>query len=262
MDEQTPDATYALNGRVAVISINRPSEQNTLRRETYNVLSDLIEGAASSDDVGAIILTGRGGVFSNGVDASLLDHLHADPKSPLKEVIREVQRLAETVMSVPKIVLAAVEGDAMGAGFDLCLACDLIFASKEARFGELFINLGLIPDGGGTFLLPKIVRLAQAKKLIFTGCIISAEEAAHMGIVSQVTEPGTALDAALETARRLARASGAALAAGKKRIHQSQNSEFAAALEAEADEQCLLLNSEFHKRRLRAFLKATRRAQK
>src|SRR5687768_8792079 len=156
-----------------------------MRRELTAVL-DEIEADAEAR---VLILTGAGGHFCSGGDVKTMRerrHTAAEGRGRVELLNAMVQRL----VSFPKPTIAMVDGYAVGAGSNLALCCDLIVASERAKFGELFWKIGLVPDGGGTWLLPRVVGLARAKELIFTADIIDAAEAERIGLVNRVVPLG------------------------------------------------------------------------
>jgi len=146
-----------------------------------------------------------------------------------------------------------VDGFAVGAGFNLALACDLIVASDRARFGQVFSKIGLVPDGGGTYFLPRLVGPAKAKELVFTAEIIDAEEALRLGLVNRVVPTGDLRQATLALAGRIAEGPPNVLALAKHLLNRSANLDLPGALDLEAFAQSHALTSEDHQEGLRAF---------
>jgi 2-(1,2-epoxy-1,2-dihydrophenyl)acetyl-CoA isomerase len=146
-----------------------------------------------------------------------------------------------------------VDGYAVGAGFNLALCCDLIVASDRAKFGQLFAKIGLVPDGGGTYFLPRLVGLPKAKELVFTADIIDAEEAARLGLVNRVVRAPDLRDATLALARRIAAGPPRALTLAKHLLNRSVEVDLPGALDLEAFAQSIAITSEDHQEGLRAF---------
>ena len=170
---------------VATITLNRPEARNALdlvmRRELLSVLDELDADAACR----VVVLTGAGGHFSAGGDVKTMAarrHTAAEGRARVESLNRFVVRLFE----FPKPTIAMVDGFAVGAGCNIALGCDILIASDRARFGEVFARIGLVPDGGGTWLLPRLVGLAKAKELVFSADIIDAAEALRIGLVNRV----------------------------------------------------------------------------
>lgn len=176
---------------VALITLNRPDMSNALITQLGEELCRCLDYIKEDESVRAVIITGTGKNFSSGGDLkgmrSSLDE--GRPKEFMKETLKPVYQTAIKIRTLTKPVIAAVNGNAMGAGMNLALACDLIIASEKAIFSEAFIDVGLIPGMGGTFFLPRLVGPARAAELFFTGKRITAEEAREWGIVNEVVAP-------------------------------------------------------------------------
>jgi 2-(1,2-epoxy-1,2-dihydrophenyl)acetyl-CoA isomerase len=199
-----------------------------------------------------LIVTGSGQHFCAGGDVKTMQakrQTAAEGRARVELLNRMVLRL----VNFPKPTVAMVDGFAVGAGFNLALACDLIVASDRARFGQLFSKIGLVPDGGGTYFLPRAVGPAKAKELVFTADIIDAEEAWRLGLVNRVVPTGDLRQATLALARRIAEGPPKVLALAKQLLNRSASVDLAGALELEAFAQSHALTSEEHQEGLRAF---------
>lgn len=203
-------------GGIATISINRPDVLNAMSAE---LLTELIMAVAEfelDDEVGVVILTGVGKAFVAGADiAEMVDmgprdaQLFAELGASLGQAIEE--------SAMPYI--AAVNGFALGGGCELALACDFIYSSTKAKFGQPEVLLGVIPGFGGTQRLSRRVGVAKAKELIFTGEVIRAEEAARIGLVDSLSEPDDLMDKARSTAAAILKNGPLAVAEAKRVIH-------------------------------------------
>jgi 2-(1,2-epoxy-1,2-dihydrophenyl)acetyl-CoA isomerase len=244
--------TLDVTGAIATIAFNRPEARNALdlvmRRELVAALDD-VEADANAR---VLILTGRGGHFSAGGDVKTMRerrHTAAEGKSRVEALNRLVVRLAE----FPRPTLAMVDGFAVGAGCNLALGCDLIVASDRARFGEVFARIGLVPDGGGTYFLPRLVGLARAKELVFTADIIDAAEAYRIGLVNRVV-PAADLERETRTlAERIAAGPPAVLRMAKQMLNRSGDLDLRGALDQEASGQAIAITAEDHQEGLDAF---------
>lgn len=246
------------DGGVAAITIKRAAKGNTLTLETYDEIAAAVRTADSSADVGAIVLTGEGSDFSLGVDVGVLDALAPLSDGEKLGVMRRVQQLALAVHNSRTPVVAKVRGRAMGAGCDLALACDIVIAEETASFGEMYVNLALVPDGGGTWLVPRLVGLARAKEMIFTGKSIDGREAERIGLINYAVKAGELDGFVAQFARKLAKGPSEAIAASKALIHGALSLDLEAALRAEAAAQIEMFKTEKHQRRVKAFLRAQR----
>jgi 2-(1,2-epoxy-1,2-dihydrophenyl)acetyl-CoA isomerase len=239
-------------GAVATITLNRPETRNALdiamRRELLEAL-DVIDG---DPDARAVILTGAGGHFCAGGDVKTMRdkrHTPAEGRARVELLNRTVVRLVD----FPRPTIAMVDGVAVGAGCNLALCCDLVIASDRARFGEVFAKIGLVPDGGGTWLTARAVGLARAKELVFTADIIDAAEASRIGLVNRVVP---AADLERETralADRIAAGPPASLAMAKRMMNRAATSDLESALAMEAYAQGIAIASEDHQEGLDAF---------
>jgi enoyl-CoA hydratase/carnithine racemase len=183
---------------VALITLNRPAVRNAIDRPTAEALSTVLDEFDAREDVRAGVLTGSGGVFSAGMD---LKAFSATGDRPLTE-----QRGAFGIVAKPpaKPLIAAVEGRALGGGFEIALACDLIIAADDAWFGLPEVKRGLVAAAGGVLRLPRRIPRNVAMELILTGAPISADEARGLGLVNRAVPAGTAVKAALALAAEIA----------------------------------------------------------
>ncbi len=235
-------------GAVRTVTINRPERRNALSPHTGEELTEAIASADGSE-VGAIVLTGQGGHFSAGGDAeAILEAIGAGDDNAPYRMMRSFHRLIETIWNSPLPVVAAVSGVVYGGAFNLALACDLIYASADARFCQVFVRRGVIPDMGGAYLLPRLVGVQRAKELMLLAGEIDAARAEPLGIVNAVlADPSATLDAARDAARdaaaNLAAAPSYTMEMAKRLINGSTNSALAESLSAEASAQSLVLGA-------------------
>ena len=242
------------DGAVVTVTLNRPEARNALdlvmRRELVTALDD-IEADSSSR---VVILTGAGGHFCAGGDVKSMQsgqgtQTPADGRARVVALNRLVLRLVE----FPRPVIAMVDGFAVGAGCNLALGCDMIVASDRAKFGEVFARIGLVPDGGGSWLLPRLVGPARAKELIFTAEIFDAAEAARIGPVNRVVPASELVGATRALAARIAQGPPQALAMAKHMVNRAASTDLAAALDVEAFSQAIASTSAEHREGLAAF---------
>jgi len=202
---------YEKEGKVATITLNRPETLNawnmTMGEEVYAALDEV----RKDDDVRVLIMTGADRGFSSGADLSAAGGVGGGPPGITEGMVgstmkgrRGVWDVAMAIPNLPKPVIAAVNGVAAGAGFSVALACDIRIASDKARFSQIFVKRGLIPDSGATYFLPRIVGLSKACELAFTGDIIDAAEAERIGLVSQVVPHDELMKVTRELAEKIA----------------------------------------------------------
>ena len=209
-------------GPVALLTLDRPKVLNALSTEVLTRLGERIEELRAEPELRAAVLTGEGRAFAAGADiAEMRDH---GPTEALA-LSRLGQRVFSALESLPIPVLAAVNGFALGGGCELACACDWIYASSRARFGQPEVNLGLVPGFGGTGRLARRVGLAWAKELVISGEPIDAETALRIGLANRVFEPDALLPAALEVAASLARRGPLAVAAAKRLLQEGQDAD-------------------------------------
>jgi 2-(1,2-epoxy-1,2-dihydrophenyl)acetyl-CoA isomerase len=254
----TDKLLIARDGAVATITFNRPALRNAVDAETMTALREAIVACGEDDTARVIVLAGAGGAFCSGADISVLTQAGATPDSAWR-ILSEVYHPALRAIHASRWpVIAAVDGVAAGLGCDIALACDIRLASARAQFAELFIRVGLIPDGGGTWSLPRIVGLGRALELIYTGAAVPADQARAIGLASHVfpTEQFAAEVAAY--AGRLAEQAPLALTRIRQAVRAAQESTFSEALDRESALQREILLSEDGFEGFRAFLEKRR----
>jgi 2-(1,2-epoxy-1,2-dihydrophenyl)acetyl-CoA isomerase len=215
---------------VLLLTLNRPDRLNALSRPLRDALRGALERGLADDGVRALVLTGAGRAFCAGGD---LDEITAidDLEGEVRDGFGPLARL---LVESPKPVVAAVNGAAAGAGLGLALACDLRVMSADAVFAVAFAGIGLVPDTGVSWTLPRLVGPARAYDLMATGRRVVAEQAERLGLADRVVEREAVVQAALALAAELAAGSRSALAAGKRLLREAEGRSLADALEAEA----------------------------
>lgn len=203
------EALVERRGAVQIITINRPEAKNALNLGAATIIRDAVDELDEDDTLRVGILTGAGGTFSAGMD--LKGFLRGESPSFPGRGLCGIQQTPPR-----KPLIAAVEGWALAAGFELCLACDLVVAGRSARFGVPEVKRGLVAAGGGALQIPQRVPLAVAMEIVLTGDPITAERAAEVGLVTRVVEEGAALDVALELAEKIGANAPLAVQASKE----------------------------------------------
>lgn len=239
------------DGAIATVTINRPDKLNALNAQ---VIRELTEAFArlGSDGTRAVVLTGAGEkAFVAGADIAEMSGLSS---AEAKAFAEAGHRLGFTLESAPYPVIAAVNGFALGGGCELALACDFIYASDRAKFGQPEVNLGLMPGFGGTQRLSRRVGLGLARELVFTGEPIDAERALAIGLVNAVVPGGELLDRARATAHKIAAKAPLAIAASKRALAKGYDVELGVACELEATAFGALFASEDMREGTRAFV--------
>ncbi len=232
---------------VVHIVLNRPDRLNAIRINTYRELIEALRQADGSESCQVILLSGQGGNFTAGND--LQDLLNADAD----QVMEGVRSIFDCVASLKKVLVAAVEGVAVGIGTTLLLHCDIAVASRAARFRLPFVNLGVAPEGASSLLLARAVGDKAARELLFTGRFFSAEEALAWGLLNRVAEPGEAVGSAREYIHSLLGQPLASLVATKKLMRASR-AEVGDVVAAELEVFARLLQNEQTKKRIASLI--------
>jgi len=246
--------TWDKDGGVATITLNRPRALNALNAAMIDELLDAVRRAAGDEEVKVLLLTGAGRAFCLGADVSEFSQALEQPtRDPLRELLSKSQEIVRTLASMPKPAIAAINGFATGLGLDLALACDLRIATERAKLGETFITMGLVPDGGGTFFLPRLVGLAKAAEMIFLGDPLSPSEAERIGLINHVIPNQDLERAARQLADRLAKGPSLAIGLAKRALRKNLSGDLDSALNLEAQSQEACLASEDHREAVKAF---------
>ncbi|HEX4928760.1 MAG TPA: enoyl-CoA hydratase-related protein [Burkholderiales bacterium] len=225
---------FELAGRVARITLDRPDAANALNAQMARELAHAAIRASEDGNVRAVILTGAGRIFSGGGDLKSFAAQGAALPSHLKQVAGDLHMAISRFVRMDAPVIAAVNGPAGGAGFSLCLFCDLVLAARSAKFVLAYTRAGLTPDGGSTFFLPRIVGVRRALELALTNRALSADEALAWGLVNRVV-PDDALQAEAERlAGELAAGAHGALGAAKRLLHHAFTESLETQMELEA----------------------------
>ncbi len=229
--------TYEKSDGVATITLNRPDRMNAFTGQMINEWYAALLDANEDRDTKVVIVTGNGRAFCAGADVGgkgPLGGLQDQKRTPAenRNFLRDgVQRIPRLVSLMEKPYIAAVNGAAVGAGMDMASMCDMRFASESARFGMTYVRMGIIPGDGGAYYLPRIVGLANALDLIWTGRIFGAEEALAMGYVSAVVPDGDLMEHTRSYAAKLTRGPGVAIQLAKRLVYRSQHTDVDGALD-------------------------------
>jgi len=226
---------YKVDNLIATITLNRPETLNALTPAMRKSFAAALELAENEDNVRVIIITGTGKGFCSGGDVKAMNEARKSGKSSVLgdkvDPIRD--RIVLAMRDSTKPIIAAVNGAAAGAGMNIALACDIRIAADTAKFGETFTKRGLHPDWGGTYFLPRIVGMAKACELIWSGKIIQANEGLELGIVSQLETPGVLMAATLAMANSFAVGPPIAIRMTKRAMYRAMDSTLREALEFE-----------------------------
>lgn len=242
---------------VALLTINRPDKLNALNQQVRDDLLAELEAIEADDSLKVVVITGAGDkAFIAGADIG-----EFEGRSPFDQRhAMRFPRIFDVMASFPKPVIAMVNGFCLGGGCELAMSCDLRIASDKARFGQPEIKLGLIPGGGGTQRMPRLVGLGHAMRLVLTGDMIGADEALKIGLVEQVVPHEELKAKTLELAGRIAAMSSLTLRVAKEAVRASERMPIEEGVLYERDLFCLCFSTEDKKEGVEAFL-AKRPAQ-
>ncbi|MFJ2771927.1 enoyl-CoA hydratase/isomerase family protein [Streptomyces sp. NPDC087300] len=227
---------HATDNGVSWITLNRPEAMNAVTWDQRERVIALLDDASADPAVRAVVITATGKGFCAGADLRGAPATTGErvPGDVARTIRRGAQRLIAAILDCEKPVIAAVNGTAAGIGAHLAFACDLVVAAEPARFIEVFVRRGLVPDGGGAYLLPRLIGPQRAKELMFFGDALSAADAERLGLVNRVVPADELAKTAREWAERLAAGPTRALAMTKQLVNTSLESDRATAFAAEA----------------------------
>jgi 2-(1,2-epoxy-1,2-dihydrophenyl)acetyl-CoA isomerase len=245
---------YEKSDGVGTITLNRPEQMNAVTPQVCVDLKEILEVIEADDEVRCVVLTGAGRAFSAGGDMDTIKEFQAMGPPASRRLLQRSTRPMQHLYMLEKVTIAKVNGDAIGGGASLALACDFVVAAEKARFGFVFSNIGIIPDMGCMYFLPRVVGLRTAKRLVFEGNIFSAEEALKLDIVSEVVATEDLDSAVNSLAERMANKPKDNLGLMKNIMQKGMEMDLAALLEREVEAQSLLWKTEDHKEGLQALL--------
>ena len=224
-----------MRGAVCLLTLNRPDRLNSLNVQVAHdfkaSVSEALERGAR-----AIVITGAGRAFSAGGDLREMQEIagrEGRVEAFFDEPLRILNESILLIRQTPVPFIAAVNGVASGGGCNLALACDLVIASESAKFNQAFVKIGLVPDCGGTFMLPRLVGLKRATQLMFTGDLVTAAQAAEMGMINSVAADGELMSQVMAMAEKLAQAPTAAIGQIKKLLEASVVNDYGSQLDNE-----------------------------
>jgi enoyl-CoA hydratase/carnithine racemase len=229
-------------GPVATLTLNRPGTKNALNPELVDALGAGITEVVEDPNIRAVVLTGAGGAFCSGAD--LKAGMMGEGTNDIDRRIDELHSLIKKIVRAPKPFVAAVDGAAVGFGCDLALSCDLRVLSKRGYLQEIFVKIGLMPDGGGTFWVPRLVGLGRAMEYLMLGTRIESKLALEVGLANRVVDPDMVVHEAGQLAADLAKGPPLALARIKSAVREGFAGTIDDALLREKTNQLGLLASE------------------
>ena len=224
---------YQTDDNIATITFNRPKALNALNAALLEEFSKALDEISTDENIGVLVLTGAGDKsFVAGAD---INELATYNPLTAKNFSRKGHNIIAKLQELPVVVIAAVNGFALGGGTEIAIASDFIYASENAKFGQPEINLGVIPGFGGTQRLPRLIGMNMAKELVFTGKMISALEAEKIGLVNKVIPHDQLMEEVIKTAKEIASKGKTSLRAAKQAINHGMNTDLATGIHIEID---------------------------
>jgi 2-(1,2-epoxy-1,2-dihydrophenyl)acetyl-CoA isomerase len=245
---------YGVHDGLATITLSRPDKRNAINAQMFTELGDAAERAANDPGIRVVLVTGEGKSFSAGIDVLLLNQLSGTRGARFRSFVRTAQRPSYILASMDKPTVAAIQGNAVGAGFQLALACDLRLAAEDVRFAMLEVRFGLIPDLGGIHRLSRVVGPARTKEIVWTGRNIEAEEAERLGLVNRVVSAEALEKEAEAFVRELVIAPPLPVSLSKTLIGRAHETSFETSLERDAQAQAACIESEDHREAIEAYM--------
>lgn len=241
-----------IEGEAAILTIDRPKSLNALNNQVYEELIAHLEKVEANDQIKAVILTGSGEkAFAAGADIAQMVHQNGLEARHLSWLCH---RAADLLENMRQVTIAAVNGYALGGGCELTLACDIRIAAENAKFGLPEVSLGIIPAGGGTQRLSRLIGVGRAKELIFTCDQIDAQEAYRMGLANHVVPQGELMDYCLAMAKKIASKASFAVSVAKDGVNASMNVDMVSGCKREEDMLALLFGTKDKQEGMEAFL--------
>jgi len=244
---------YKVCERVASIEFNRPEVLNAVNYDFIRELAQVINRVKEDSGVHVAVITGVGESFCAGAD---LKNIGFDTRDPMavKSFLQDAHQILLEITEMEKLFISAVNGYAVGAGCNLALATDLILASEKAQFSQIFIRVGAVPDLAGIYFLPRLIGLARAREMFYTGKVVSAREAERMGLINRVVEHDRLMEEALQLAGQLAEGPTAAIGMIKRMLTRGADMDLREVLQVEAYAQAVAFQTGDFKEGVKAFV--------
>jgi len=243
--ERYENLVFETREGVALLTLNNPDQRNPLTEETKTEMIRALDSIKEEGDIRSLLITGAGKAFCAGGDVKNIGRELADDE--IRQVMLKSQKLLKGLLNLEKPVVCAVNGDAFGMGCNLALASDFVIASERARFCEVFVKLGLVPDFGALYILPRLVGLSKSKELAYLGTVLSAKEAEEMGLVYKVVPHEELEREAMDLALRLASMPTLAIGRAKRLLNRAFDMTLDQVLEEEIKAQTRLSRTEDHR---------------
>jgi enoyl-CoA hydratase/carnithine racemase len=250
----TDEIKYEVDQGIATITLNRPEVMNAFSTEMLDAWYEALRSAQGDDAVHVIIVTGAGKAFCSGGDIKRMgDRQESTPLDRKTYLAGTIQRIPLLLETIDKPVIAAINGAATGAGMDFALHCDLRYAAESARLGETYVRVGLVPGGGGTWFLPRLVGTAKALELFCTGDLISAQEAERIGIVNKVLPDAELMAHVRSVAQRIAQGPPQSIRFIKRAVYQGMRIDLRTSLDLISSHFAVVSSTADHKEAVEAW---------
>lgn len=240
--------------QIGTITFNRPEKLNALNEQAFNEFIEALSDMDRDSEISVVVITGAGRAFSAGLD---LDEARSGPRESALQVVPiqgSVAWIPHIMRNMKQPIIASINGPAVGAGFTIALACDIRIASEEAQMSAPFVRVGLIPELGSTYYLPRLIGVAKACELVFTGKMIGAKEAKEIGLVNEVVAKDELEAATYKMATEIAQAAPIPLQLAKKALYQGLDSDLVTQIQFEQLGQSTCFKSEDFREGIKAFL--------
>jgi 2-(1,2-epoxy-1,2-dihydrophenyl)acetyl-CoA isomerase len=244
---------YEVDEGVATLTLNRPAQKNAIDQTMRNELAEVVRDLKHDREVRALVLTGAGGAFCAGGDLRFIASAGLTAEA-WRTRFQDLHAWLADLIALDRPVIAAVDGPAFGAGFSLALTADIVLASPAARFCMSFMRVGLAPDFGAYYTLPRVVGVQRAKELMLSAREVDAEEAKRLGLVMEIHPAESLLARAQAMAASFAQAAPVAVGLVKRALAGNTHGDLAAALEIEANGQPIALTTDAHREAVQRFL--------
>lgn len=243
---------------IVTITMNRPEVLNAFNNLMLQELTEALEAAAADEAIRCVVITGAGRAFGSGQDLSELSAVQSESEKPISSHLDRYHRVVRLIHEMPKPVIAAIRGVAAGISCNIALACDLRIAADDARFIEAFARIGLVPDGGGGYFLPRLIGLGKALEMAMLAEEVSGPEAERIGLVNRCVPVDEFETATMTLAQKLAQGPKRAYGLIKELMYGGLDCDLAAALKLEGELQDIAVTTEDFREGVSAFLQKRR----
>lgn len=251
----TSPLLFSVENKVATLTLNRPERRNAFNEEMLALWATALTDCRTRDDVSVIVLTGAGKAFCSGGDIkNMVGRLDEGGAPTQKGFIEKVHEVAKALDRLDKPVICAINGAATGAGLDMALMCDMRFMADTARVASTYVKVGLVPGDGGAFFLPRLVGLAKALELLWTGDWVDAAEAERIGLVNRVIPQDQLFSETIAFAEKLANGPTVALRLIKRAVYEGLRTDMITHLDMMSSHYAVAAGTEDHKNAIAAFL--------